>query len=225
MPSLEKLLHAYAQQHLPLLPQSYVWKFDAAVVAQQFQVAIAGDSWYAKTCALKNAMATLWAAHPEHRMAYAHYAVSTWGGVRTNAPATMERYVHIVGAGQLPAHYQGIASWSKVAAFSAPQEHAIFDARVSFSLNALQLLQGAGEGCWFPKLPGRNTLLTAVWPLLQAHARLHAWQRLPAAQVYPRYMAALREVSQALGVTIGDVEMLLFAKAEALAHAVREAAQ
>lgn len=223
MPSLEATLLSYARLHLPLLPQIYLWKFDPAVVHQSFALPVDGASWYDKTRALKRAIANQWHSSPERRGDIADYAVRVWGGVRSNAAATMQSYVHTISNGQLPQNHKGIASWSKVAAFSNPDQHAIFDARVSFSLNAIQILHGTGERLWFPHLPGRNTLLTATWPALKRQASQQGWARIGSTQVYPTYIELLHAGSAKLGVGVDDIEMLLFAKAEDLAREVTAA--
>ena len=132
MPSLDATLYAYAKQHLPSLPKIYTWKFDENVVFHAFGLNINGQNWYEKTRLLKRSIANQWIASPEQRIALAGYVVRVWGGVKRNAAKTIEGYVDTVSHGQLPPTFKGIASWSKVLAFSNPQSHAIFDARLFF---------------------------------------------------------------------------------------------
>ncbi|SDA96816.1 hypothetical protein SAMN03159443_05780 [Pseudomonas sp. NFACC15-1] len=223
MQSLENTLLSYATQHLPSLPNIYTWKFDTALVHHSFKWEIDGSNWYEKARALKRHVAQEWTASPEQRMALADYAVRVWGGVRGNALATMQGYVQTVSQGRVPDKHKGIASWSKVAAFSNPTEHAIFDARVAFSLNVLQRLHGDEQRWWFPHLAGRNTHLNACWPRLKTQAREQRWIRIATTDVYPTYIELLVNVSRKLDVEIGDVEMLLFSKAEDFAGAFNEA--
>lgn len=223
MKSLEATLLAYASQHLPSLPKDYTWKFDAAVVSANFGVTVNGATWYDKTRALKRGLSQVWASSPNQRAALADYAVRVWGGVKRNAPATMDAYVQTVSRGHVPLTHKGIASWSKVAAFSDPFEHAIFDARVSFSLNAIQMLSGSGPSWWFPQLAGQNKLLNETWPILKSRAKGQAWEDLKSTQVYPSYILLMKNASRMLHKDIDDVEMLLFAKAEELAKAVKMA--
>lgn len=220
MPSLDAILYSYAKQHLPSLPRDYKWKFDATVVSHSFKLTINGQNWYEKTRALKRGIANEWISSPGLRIALADYAVRVWGGVKRNAATTIQSYVQAVSQGQIPPTHKGIASWSKVAAFSNPDLHAIFDARVSFSLNAIQMLQGDGERWWFPHLAGRNKLLNATWPLLKAHATQKNWNRIESKKVYSTYIDLIKSVAQQLDVCIDDVEMLLFSKAEELARKI-----
>lgn len=220
MKALEATLVSYAKQHLPTLPNDYLWKFDPEVVLTDFGVTVTGATWYDKTRALKRGLSQVWSSRPNERTALADYAVRVWGGVKRNAPTTMGGYVQTVSQGAVPQSHKGIASWSKVAAFSDPGKHAIFDARVSFSLNAIQLLSGGGQCWWFPHLAGRNKLLVETWPVLKTHAAVQKWTPIDSKQVYSTYIALLTSVARSLRTDIDDVEMLLFAKAEELARAV-----
>ena len=223
MKALEATLVSYATQHLPALPNNYSWKFDPAVVHTDFGVTVTGVTWYDKTRALKRGLSQVWASRPNKRTALADYAVRIWGGVKRNAPTTIDSYVQTVSQGDVPKTHKGIASWSKVAAFSEPNEHAIFDARVSFSLNAIQLLSGGGQCWWFPHLAGQNKLLRETWPVLRTRAEVQKWTAIESTQVYSTYIVLLKSVSRSLRKDIDDVEMLLFAKAEELARAVNAA--
>lgn len=220
MQSLETTLYSYSKKNLVSLPHSYKWKFDTAVVLHSFNLNVNGQNWYEKTRVLKRCIANEWASSPKQRIALADYAVRVWGGVKRNAAATIQGYVETVSQGQVPQTHKGIASWSKVAAFSNPDQHAIFDARVSFSLNAIQMLQGGVERWWFPHLAGRNKLLNATWPLLKAQADQQNWNRIQSTKVYSTYIELLKVVATQLNVGIDDIEMLLFSKAEELAREV-----
>ncbi|WP_157061573.1 hypothetical protein [Pseudomonas sp. P97.38] len=223
MQSLENTLLSYATQHLPSLPHTYTWTFDTALVHRSFKWEIDGSNWYEKARALKRRIAQEWTTSPERRMALADYAVRVWGGIGGNKLATMQGYVQTVSQGRVPDKHNGIASWSKVAAFSNPTEHAIFDARVAFSLNVLQMLHGDEQRWWFPHLAGRNTHLNACWPRLKTQARQQRWIRIATTDVYSTYIGVLMNVSRKLNVEVGDVEMLLFSKAEDFAGAFNEA--
>ena len=227
MKNLDATLLSFAQSNLPSLPQVYTWKLNASVLQQSFGLTLDGTNGYERARELKRKLAQAWASSPPPRRAeLADYAVRVWGGVRGNAAKTLQGYVDAVSQGEVPATHKGIASWSKVAAFSDPERHAIFDARVSFSLNAIQSLAKEEAPCWwFPKLPGRNTLLKEAWPILKAQADAERWTRVGSRETYPHYIQLLERAAGPLGVGIGDIEMLLFAKATELANQVRTAAR
>jgi hypothetical protein len=227
MKHLDATLRSFAESNLPTLPQVYTWKLNASVLQQSFGLTLAGTNGYERTRELKRKLAQAWASSPPpRRTELADYAVRVWGGVRGNAAKTLQGYVDVVSQGEVPATHKGIASWSKVAAFSDPERHAIFDARVSFSLNAIQWLAKDEAPCWwFPKLPGRNTHLKEAWPILKERADAERWTRVGTRETYSSYIQLLEQTAGPLGVDIGDIEMLLFAKATELANLVRPAAR
>lgn len=221
IPKLDAILCSYASQKFPSLPLDYKWKFDVAMASKSFNMPINGKNWYKKTCALKRGIANKWNSSPEQRANLAEYAVRVWGGIKRNNAATIQSYVQVISQGQLPPTLKGIASWSKVAAFSNPDVHAIFDARVSFSLNAIQMLHGEGEWWWFPHLAGQNKLLNEIWPSLKKQENQKKWSHIEPQKVYSTYIDLLNNVAQQLKINIDDVEMLLFSKAEELALRVK----
>lgn len=142
--------------------------------------------------------------------------VSRWGGVRRNADATIQRYVLTMDADLAGGPLAGIASWSKVLAMRDPARYAIFDARVSAALNALQIVWG-DDAILFPRLPNQNRTIKAFNGWLESEH--HDTRRVQKGDVYPGYMALLREVGSRLGHAAPDqVEMVLFANAEVLAE-------
>lgn len=56
------------------------------------------------------------------------------------------------------------------------------------------------------------------WPRMKAQAIQQSWIRIATTSVYSTYIELLMSVSRKLDVEIGDLEMLLFAKAEDLAQ-------
>lgn len=218
MHSLEKNLSIYAGINASSISENYTWKFDQKILATRFHLSTDGENWCEKTRALKRGLARTWTLHPERRMDVADYAVRVWGGVKRNAAVTLQRYVEIISDGKLPENHKGIASWSKVAAFSNPDLYAIFDARVSFSLNAIQVIYGGEDFFWFPQLPGRNNLLNASWPFLKSIAVKNSWHVVESPEVYSVYINLLRAVSVKIGIDLEEVEMLLFSNAEKLAR-------
>jgi hypothetical protein len=74
-----------------------------------------------------------------------------------NRPEKLQGYIaagddELAGSGTA-----GIASWSKLLAIRAPEKFAIFDARVSVALKALQIVQDHERPIFFPTLPSKNT--------------------------------------------------------------------
>lgn len=126
----------------------------------------------------------------------------------------------------------GVASYSKVLAIRDPKAYAIYDARVAVSLNAIQLIAGCSEGWIFPFLPGRNKVTGDTVhkrgfsqccrfkpkAVLERHPD---WERVPRHSAYVRYLDLLKILRhEAQDMSIQEMEMALFADAEALVGVV-----
>ena len=219
MHECEKSLIAYVKEHLPSLPNVYRWRFDDRHMAAELGGAIFGFSWSDKAYSLKRVASRRWRSSAEaDRLRIADLAVRVWGGVKRNYPTTIQRYVSTIAAGKIPGPgYKGIASWTKIATFANPSRFAVFDARVAFSLNAVQALSDTSERLHFPRLPTQNPLLRRVGPALGAMAREEGWRSIEADDVYITYLQVLASVASQAKCRLDEVEMLLFARAELLA--------
>jgi hypothetical protein len=202
----------------------YDWDFDP----EKVPAAVRGDwtegrSWYDSNVDLKERLCKAWCeGDPARRAALEHYYIVIWGRVITNRPATLEAY-HGASAEDLVARrHAGIASWSKALCVRDPLKYAIFDARVSASLNALQVIHRTApkDALRFPILASRNNAVIRGNKMLRDHARAHAWPR-----VRPGFYTDYLKVCQAAGVRLGKpgaplpvyaVEMALFAHTEEL---------
>jgi len=105
-----------------------------------------------------------------------------------------------------------VATWSKILAVQNPDTYAIFDARVSAALNAIQLAKGVETSLLFPQLPTRNTKIKKFQEWLR---RQSFRKQRP---TYRDYVSLLRIVAKKSGLNAPEeVEMVLFANAEVLA--------
>lgn len=222
MQRLQSSLDAYVATQAPMLSTTYDWDFEPAIPQTSFGITVAGNNWMVKNLDLKEKLAQAWGtANPSQLLGLAHYYVVIWGGIRAIQMPTLQRHLALVtGGGGYP--IDGIASWSKIATISDPTRYAIFDARVAFSLNALQVLSGLGGSNRFPKLSSRNGVIKRVGEKLDAYARRHAWPDVPRSQVYPLYLKLLGHAAGGIRqpMALARAEMVLFAMAEALALAV-----
>ena len=159
---------------------------------------------------------------PKEKFRVAEEFVRVWGGVTRNKPERILEYVSEEPDDTRIRPVKGIATWSKILSIRDPEQFLIFDARVSFSLNAV--FEHAGHGSdvvFFPKLPGRNTVLRNA--LLRQQALGRAWNidlTLQGGLLYPAYLALLHSISKQLDVPSIHLEMMLFARAPAFAQAL-----
>lgn len=163
--------------------------------------------------ALRQALHCTWMRDQQRRQEIATWYVSRWGGIRKNKPETIQSFVDTLGKSKLPSCMSGVASWSKIAAIADPSRWAIFDARVAFSLNALQHVQRGKVSEPFPVLPSRNTLLRRALVALRRANNLRPPNRSNGIGPYQRYL----EVLGATKLGLQRLEMALFVAAEPLA--------
>lgn len=84
------------------------------------------------------------------------WIIECWGGITTGKDAESLRTC-LDEADKNNFDFNRIASWSKHVAFKYPEQYAIYDARVIYSLN--WLLFKAGSKQYFPAPSGRNSVM------------------------------------------------------------------
>jgi hypothetical protein len=209
------LLAAYVADEVPRLGETYTWAIPAQVPVPWSNPS--SQNLAEANFRLKRALAENWHLETSDRYELANWYVGQWGGIRKNKPATIQTFALQSEDELARAPLAGIATWSKILAMRNPSLYAIFDARVSASLNALQFL-ASGEPILFPDLVSRNKTVNAFqrWSREERVRREH--YRVRKEHVYPSYMAVLHEVGRRLGNESPDqAEMVLFANAEVLA--------
>jgi hypothetical protein len=210
-------VHAEREAALAL----FDWAFNEQSLFELLGLRLAGATPYDRNIDLKVKLHRLWLRSDlAMRQRIAHYYVVVWGRIKRNKPAKLVEYVNAAREDRRPP-LQGVASWSKVLAAADPKNHAIFDARVSLSLNALQFRAQPGPNpSWrFPILPSQNGLVKMAGPHLWRRAELAGWGHIPSALVYPTYLRVLRFAARGLPgpLPLATAEMVLFARTEALA--------
>lgn len=201
---------------------AFEWTLNERVLAEQLGLQVNGLTSYEKNIDLKVKLYRLWQSGDQaQRQRIARYYVVSWGGIKRNAQDRLSEYVNAACAGALPPA-QGVASWSKVFAAADPHNHAIFDARVSLSLNALQFLRQHSPRWRFPVLPSQNNLVREAGPRLAHRAEQAGRGLIPRALAYPTYMRILRIAAPGLPgpLPFATAEMVLFSRTEELADQV-----
>jgi len=219
--ALVQTVRAYVEAHEPHLPTTYQWAPKASALHAHLGLKLTGTDGFTQNLDLKRQLSTAWKTQPSMRRAISDYYVRVWGGIRRNAPEKIDAYTDAVVSGAtLP--FQGIASWSKITTAANPDKAAIFDARVSVSLNVLQVLSHQKDAAFFPILSSQNKLMKAIDPLLKAAAQKRKWISVPDNETYDAYLRLLDLASASLKgpLRIARAEMVLFAHAESLATSV-----
>ena len=182
-------------------------------------IEIIGNNNYEKNIFLKENSSKIW--HVGSKLEIANWAISDWGGIRTNSPTTIRNYINEIESKNYPDYITGVASYSKILSFMNPNEFAIYDARVAISLNAIQLLSNSNSGLIFTYLAGRNKALSIFRNSeLTKTKRLmeNGWQKIEKNDCYAVYLNYLKIVNSSFYNTeLYKLEMSLFADAEKLA--------
>jgi hypothetical protein len=186
-----------------------------------------GSSCFEQNIDLKFKLNAAWenylAQHLEDELYnLAKYYVSTWGGVHRNSHQTLTKYIQSEPSSLILAQKQkGVASWSKVLCIRSPEEYAIFDARVSFTLNSLQVLASVQPSDFirFPILPSRNGSINRATPFL---SKYFSKNRISETDNYYRKYLSILKSSEFEGYKICEIEMLLFTAAGTLASKLIE---
>ncbi len=194
------------------LPETYRWKIPTGAPVAPFNSS--GLSLADANVQLKRLLSDAWHLSGSDRAALARWYVGRWGGIYANKDETLQGYVLLPEDELEGAALAGVATWSKILAMRNPARYAIFDARVSAALNALQISGGA-DPILFPDLLSRNNAVRAFQGWVRIEHR--GARRLLKDRAYPDYMVLLREVGDRLGHKSPDrAEMVLFANAESL---------
>jgi hypothetical protein len=105
----------------------------------------------------------------------------------------------------------GVSSWSKALVLHDCNKYAIFDARVSISLNYLQVINNTKDKILFPILPSQNNKIKFANRKLKEISK--DWKKVGNNEFYSLYLELLYVTAKELNTNISIIEMLLFAKA------------
>lgn len=193
-----------------------------------FSDAYSSEANYADNVAFKNYLHKRWhqSSSKVEKLHLAQVIVSDWGGVKSNKPETLERYVDEIAKDNPKTPIKGVASYSKIFSIVHMKEYAIYDARVAVSLNALQYINGVEGSMAFNYISGRNNItgneekkqgFAHTAPFTKACLIKKGWTRIPRDDTYAAYLSLLKQCLKSLPTCeLYDLEMALFANAEKL---------
>ena len=229
----------FLKPHKGNLDALYDWSFNEDIPKKRFGITAQGKTWTQKTRDLKSKLVDrATSANSDELTKIADYFIRDWGGIRrfTRSAETVRQFKVIAGYKKIPENldfpYKSISSWSKWASLICPSWACIYDARVAYSLNAINYLSGASYKI-FPIPDGRNTKLRMldVTTLLLSSKITASDENKPdslrkkyfvsQAEVYRKYLQTVNEVSKQLWNDenhVHDVEMILFAIADSIAY-------
>ena len=189
---------------------NYEWKMPRSLAAT-YKVD-PGGSLAEQAMELRRKMHELFAVADEDgkRKLIFDYVV-TWGGIKAHARGGDCSKTLASMATQTPQElmkrFQGVSTWSKILCLHDPGLYAIFDARVAFAINALQIsIANLRPVASFPLLPTRNTHL--VQATSKVKVAMQSADPIPEDRAYATYLALLEQLADARGIEV--VEMALF---------------
>lgn len=237
---MHKEIAAFLEPHKGKLDELYQWEFVQEIPRARFEISVSGDSWLEKTRDLKAQLISEIqnSKSDDELVELAEYFIKDWGGIKrfSKSAETVAQFKSITGSETAPnnfaAPYKSISSWSKWVSLICPGWACIYDARVAYSLNAINYLSG-GSHKIFPMPEGRNTKLRMldVTTLLVASKiqprestnpkALRKKYFIPESDAYREYLRVIKLASEVLWGRKGDihnVEMLLFSIADSFAY-------
>jgi hypothetical protein len=218
MRELKNIIKNYSKDYINSENNWYNWR-EINEKKLPREITLPNGNQYLKNIVLKKELNEKWenSETQKKRSELIKYYITTWGGIHTNSPKSMNEY-STFSSSQLITEKgkEGIASWSKAIVIHNPNQYAIFDARVSISLNCIQKLYSSQNKVLFPILPSRNKVVDFGNKLVKKVADSENWDIAEDSTFYLDYLEILRWVSTQLKSNISTVEMLLFAKAEDL---------
>jgi hypothetical protein len=157
----------------PSLSDLYNWRLTAELVKLKSILPAAhwvkdlsdsNQDTFHKTLSLREHMISeLATKDPDQLLKIARWIIEIWGGIRRRDDGAITKWIQHRGAltaNQEPFRFNGIASWSKYAAFMDPTRFAIYDARAVYTLNWLLFRNTPhAEEKFFPLPLGRNSVL------------------------------------------------------------------
>jgi hypothetical protein len=193
----------------------YDWKFNESLIPIDSRLLFGNP--YSKNIILKHELHNAWKNEPDRKKKaeIIKYYIKVWGGIKRNSDNLMEKYStnphFFIDLGK-----KGIASWSKALVIHDPNKYAIFDARVSISLNYLQLKFNTSNKVLYPILGSQNKKITESGQQIKLKAKADNWGKVNSSTFYSDYLKILDKVSKSRNTNISTIEMLLFAKSEFL---------
>ena len=210
------IVSEFSKLHLNELNEWYNWPLNKNHLPKGITI-LEGNN-YTKNISLKKQLHALWKDEKDETTKgdlIAYYIVK-WGGIKTNRATSLNTYRTSSAEELIIKGKQGVASWSKALVVHDWNNYAIFDARVSCSLNILQILAKKEIKVLFPILSSRNNLIIKGNLQVKEISIKENWTKLSGVNFYTDYIKLLKSVADELNTNISTIEMLLFSKAEIL---------
>jgi hypothetical protein len=180
-------------------------------------IELTNESKVKRNLQLKEKLHSMWIqSNEETKGNLIEFYIVKWGGIKTNRTDSLNIYKTNSASDLINRGKRGVSSWSKALVVHDCNKYAIFDARVSSSLNILQILAKNENKVLFPILSSRNNIIIKGNLKIKEISMNESWSKLSNNNFYTEYINLLKIVAEELNTNISTIEMLLFAKAENL---------
>jgi len=213
-------LNSFCLEYFNETNEWYNWKVDESKIPTDIKLPIGNH--YFKNISLKEELHKAWKLESDTKKKgeIIEYYIKVWGGIPSNSEYSMNDYMNSSPDSLIEHGKKGIASWSKALVIHNPEKYAIFDARVSISLNCLQIKYDIKNKVLFPMIGSRNKTITKGQKMIKSISKQDNWQKVNKSTFYIDYLKLLSNVANSRNTSIASVEMLLFAKAEILVNEI-----
>lgn len=216
---MQEILNKFIAERINGICSDYRWPIKEDYLPDGIKLDHANN--YVQNVKLKHQLHDLFTAgQNQQQLEIITYYIKKWGHIYGNKEETLRTYNEndcedIINTKQT----KGIASWSKALCVRDPKKYAIFDARVSATLNLL-LLENTetDEKLFFPRLPSRNSTIRKINQHIQESRVSYRSNRV----VYREYMSLIHNAANHVGTDIQTVEMILFSHPEGLYAALEK---
>ncbi len=209
MEELKKILKKFCIENLKTDSDWYNWTIKDEYLPRGIEMS--NDSRIQRNLSLKEQLHSKWSESDDKtKEELIEYYIVRWGGIRGNKKETLDIYKKSPSQELIKRGINGVSSWSKALVLHDCNKYAIFDARVSTSLNYLQVINNTKEKILFPVLPSQNNKIKFANRKLKEISK--DWKKVGNNEFYSLYLELLFVTAKELNTNISIIEMLLFAK-------------
>jgi len=209
MEDLKKILIKFCTENLKTDSDWYHWMIKDKYLPKGIEMS--NDSRIQRNLSLKEQLHSKWSISDDKtKEELIEYYIVRWGGIRGNKKETLDIYKKSPSQELIKRGVNGVSSWSKALVLHDCNKYAIFDARVSSSLNYLQVINKTKEKILFPILPSQNNKIKFANKQLKEISK--DWKKIGNDEFYSLYLELLFVTAKELNTNISIIEMLLFAK-------------
>ena len=158
----------YLSKYVSRIDELYRWSFKEEIPRREFGFSFCGKTPFQRTLELKQQIskAAEGASSEEEKGRLATYFIKDWGGIAkiSDVREIVSRFNSVAFSKALckaDFGFKKISSWSKWLSVVCPKWACIYDARVAYSLNAINYISGAKHKI-FPMPEGRNTQINIL---------------------------------------------------------------